>query len=225
MKIKKWAISGTIIFLAIITTIYYFNENYVKKVPLFKQTDFNTVNSKESWRHFGKELKISEKYAKIEDFQLILDKNNSIYSVKFDLVDKDKDTFKVYHYSNCFSCELKEEKQVHISKSTVREWLQYDKLMDANSFFSALDILNEKDFFNNSKFEYKLIVSSGWTEKKLIEGNYYLLKNKNLQKIDNTVAKTVSSGFSLQVIGSERPENFSTDIDTTKFVFIDSYLE
>jgi hypothetical protein len=225
LNIKKWAISGTIILLAIISTIYYFNESYVKKVPLFKQRHFNTVNSKESWSLFGKELKISAKYAKIENFQLILDKNNSIYSVKFDLVDKDNDKFKVYHYSNCFSCELKKENQVHISKSTVSEWLQYDKLVDANSFFSALDILNQKDFFTNSKFKYKLIVSSGWTENRLVEGNYYVLANKNLQKIDITVPKTVSSGFNLQVIGSERPENFSTDIDTTKFVSIRSYIE
>ncbi|MDR6123448.1 hypothetical protein QFZ87_003045 [Bacillus sp. SLBN-46] len=225
MKIKRRALSGAIIVLAIISSIYYFNENYVKKVLLYKQTDFHTVNSKESWRLFREELKVSKENAKIEDFQLILDKNNRIYSVRFDLVDKDDDTFKVFHYSNCFSCELKEENQIHISKNTVSEWLQYDKLVDATRFFAALDILNQKDFFNNSKSEYKLIVSSGWTEGRLVEGNYYLLENKNLQKIDNTGPQKVSSGFNLQVIGSERVENFSTDKDTTKFVFIDSNIE
>ena len=225
MRIKRLAIGSAIIVLAIITTIYYFNENYVKKVPLYKQSDFHTVNSKESWRLFRKELKVSKENAKIEDFQLILDKNNRIYSVRFDLVDKDDDTFKMFHYSNCFSCELKEENQVHISKNTVSEWIQYDKLVDANHFFAALDILNQKDFFNNSTFDYKLIVSSGWTEERLVKGNYYFLKDRNLQKVDNAVPQTVSSGFNLQVIGSERAENFSTDIDTTKFVFIDSYIE
>jgi hypothetical protein len=225
LKIKKRALSGAIIVLAIISSIYYFNENYVKKVLLYKQTDFHIVNSKESWRLFREELKVSKENAKIEDFQLILDKNNRIYSVRFDLVDKDDDTFKVFHYSNCFSCELKEENQIHISKNTVSEWLQYDKLVDATRFFAALDILNQKDFFNNSKSEYKLIVSSGWTEGRLVEGNYYLLENKNLQKVDNTGPQKVSSGFNLQVIGSERAENFSTDKDTTKFVFIDSNIE
>jgi hypothetical protein len=197
----------------------------VKKVSLYKQTDFHSVNSKESWSLFRKELKVSTENAKIEDFQLILDKNNRIYSVRFDLVDKDDDTFKVFHYSNCFACELKEENQVHISKNTVSEWLQYDKLVDATRFFAALDILNQKDFFNNGKSEYKLIVSSGWTEGRQVEGNYYLLENKNLQYVDNSVPQKISSGFNLQVIGSERAENFSTDINTTKFVFIDSNIE
>jgi hypothetical protein len=225
LKIKRRALSGAIIVLAIISTIYYFKENYVKKVPLYKQTDFHTVNSKESWRLFREELKVSKENSKIEDFQLILDKNNRIYSVRFDLVDKEDDTFKVFHYSNCFSCEIKEENQIHISKNTVSEWLQYDKMVDANQFFAALDLLNQKDFFNNSKSEYKLIVSSGWTEGRLVEGDYYLLKDRNLQKVDNTVPQRVSSGFDLQVIGSDRAENFSTDKDTTKFVFIDSNIE
>ncbi|WML55985.1 hypothetical protein [Neobacillus sp. PS2-9] len=225
MKIKRRALSGAIIVLAIISTIYYFKENYVKKVPLYKQTDFHKVNSKESWRLFKEELKVSNENAKIEDFQLILDKNNRIYSVRFDLVDKDDDTFKVFHYSNCFSCELKEENQIHISKNTVSEWLQYDKMVDANRFFTALDLLNQKDFFNNRKSEYKLIVSSGWNEERLVEGNYYLLKDRNLQKVDYAIPQRVSSGFDLQVIGSDRAENFSTDKDTTKFVFIDSNIE
>ncbi|WP_141432465.1 hypothetical protein [Bacillus sp. 03113] len=225
MKIKKWAISGTIILFVILTAIYYFNENYVKEVPLYKQTDFNTVNSKESWKLFRKELNISKENTKIENFQLILDKDNKIYSVKFDLVDKDNDKFTIYHYTNCFSCELKEENKINISKSIVSEWLQYDKLVNADSLFSVLDTLNQKDFFDKSKFEYKLIISSGWNEESYLVDDYYLLENKSLQKIDNAGPKTVSSGFNLQVIGSDGPESFSTDIETTKFVFIDNYLE
>lgn len=70
-----------IILLATIITIFYFNENYVKEVPLFKQIDFNAVNSKESWGLFSEELRISKENAKIENFQLILDKKNKIYSL------------------------------------------------------------------------------------------------------------------------------------------------
>ena len=225
MNKKKWAISSSIILLVILSAIYYFSENYVKEVPLFKQTDFNTVNSKESWKLFRNELNISKENAKIENFQLILDKKNNIYSIKFDLVDKDNDEFTIYHYSNCFSCESKEGNKINISKSKVNEWIQYDNLVYADSFFSALDTLNQKDFFNNKEFKYKLIVSSGWNEERDLEGDYYVLVNNNIQKIGNEGSKTVSSGFNLQVIGSDRPSYFSTDIKTTKFVFIDNYLE
>jgi hypothetical protein len=225
LNIKKWAISSLLILLAILSAIYYFSENYVKEVPLFKQTDFNTVNSKESWKLFRNELNISKENTKIENFQLILDKKNNIYSIKFDLVVKDNDEFIIYHYRNCFSCESKEENKINISKNKVNGWLQYDNLVYADNFFSALDTLNQKDFFDNKIFEYKLIVSSGLNEERELGGNYYVLVNKNIQKIGNEGSKTVSSGFNLQVIGSDRPSNFSTDIKTTKFVFIDNYLE
>ena len=225
LSIKKWAISSSIILLAILSAIYYFSENYVKEVPLFKQTDFNAVNIEESWKLFRNELNISKENTKIENFQLILDKKNNIYSIKFDLVDKDNDELTIYHYSNCFSCESKEENKINISKSKVNKWLQYDKLVYADSFFSALDTLNEKVFFDNKEFKYKLIVSSGWNEERILESDYYVLVNKNIQKIGNAGSKTVSTGFNLQVIGSDRPSNFSTDINTTKLVFIDKYLE
>lgn len=220
---NKRKIIWTVMVLTIVTSIYYINMNKVQETPLYKQREFNTISNKNSWRLFREELKVSRRNTKIEDFQLILDKNNKIYSVKFDLVDKDKDKFIVYHYSSCFSCEINEENKVSISKSTAREWLQYDKLVEADIFFSALDDLNKKDFFEHSKFEYKLIVSSGWNEESLLKGDYYLLEDKSLQKISNGKPKTMSTGYNLQVIGSDRPESFSTDIETTKFVFIDSY--
>ncbi|CEG27207.1 hypothetical protein [Bacillus sp. B-jedd] len=220
MNIKKWTINSSLILLVILSAIYYFNENYVKEVPLFKQTDFNTVNSKESWKLFRNELNISKLNTKVEDFQLILDERNNIYSIKFDLVDKDNDEFTIYHYK-----ESKEENRINISKSNVKEWLQYDNLVDADSFFSALDTLNQNDFFDNEKFAYKLIISSGWNEERELEGHYYVLLNNKIQKIENEEFKAVSSGFNLQVIGSDRPSNFSTDIITTKSIFIENFLE
>jgi hypothetical protein len=211
--------------LAIVSLIFYFNVNHVKQVSFYKKIEFNDVSNKKNWKLFQKELKVSKENTKIENFQLILDKKNHIYSVNFDLVDKVNDKFNVYHYIYCFSCELKEEKKVSISKSTAKEWLQYNQLVAAERFFSALDELNKKDFFDESNFEYRLIVSSGWNEERLLEGDYYFLKNNSLQKISNTQPKSVSSSFNLQVIGSDRPSSFSTDIETTKFVFVVSYLE
>ena len=225
MNIKKWSVIVTIIIFTITITLYFLNENYVKKVSLFKDPDFNTVNNKESWKIFRNELNISKKNSKIENFQLILDNNNNIYSVNFDLVDKNNGEYTIYQYSNCFSCKSKEENKVNISKSTVTEWLQYEKLMYADSFFSVLDILNQKGFFNNKELKYKLIVSSGFREKIDLEGDYYSLENNELIKIDKADPRTVSSGYNLQVIESKQPESFSTNKELTKSVFIDNYLE
>ncbi|MFD6211515.1 hypothetical protein [Peribacillus sp. NPDC060253] len=85
-----------------------------------------TVNSQESWDSFRGKLSISKRNAKIENYQLILNKRNNIYSVKFDLIDKDPGEFTIYHYRNCFSCASKEGNKIHISKSTVTQWQQYE---------------------------------------------------------------------------------------------------
>jgi hypothetical protein len=50
------------------------------------------------------------------------------------------------------------------------------------------------------------------------------LKDENFQKIDE-FSKDISSGYNLQVIGSDRQEQFSTSTNNTKFVFINSYYE
>ncbi|MGJ7912497.1 hypothetical protein [Neobacillus sp. LXY-1] len=221
MKLKTWSITGSIALLAIIVVLY-FSQNHIKKVPIFKQSDFNSVNSVKSWKKFSEELKISEKGTKIEDFQLILDKNNHIYSVKFELVEKVNDKFTVLQYSHCYSCETEGENRVYISKSTSDEWLQYNKLIEANRFFSALEQLNQQGFFEGSKFNYHLLVSSGWTENIQVDGDYYILQNSNLKKMDEVSTSKKSKGFNMQDIGSDRPSNFSTDKETTKIVFIDS---
>ena len=49
--------------------------------------------------------------------------------------------------------------------------------------FSAPDTLNQKDFFDNRELKYKLIVLSSWNEEGILESNYYVLVNKNIQKM------------------------------------------
>ncbi|WP_162144778.1 hypothetical protein [Peribacillus kribbensis] len=223
MNIKKWPLIVLAFFALFLSVIYFVNSNHVKEVLLFKENDFNSVNSTESWRHFRKELNLSQENVRIQNFQLILDKNNKIYSVKFDLADK-KDTGKitVYHYSNCFSCDTKEENRVNISKNSVREWKQYDKMMRAESFFKSLHVLKQQGFFNTNKFNYELIVSTGWIERIGLEGEYFLLENKTIHKIDHTKPR---KGLSLQVIGNNLPHSFSTDVETTKSIFLPDYYQ
>lgn len=224
MNIRRWAINASIvlvvIFIAILSERYDFNEMAAKEVPFFKQNDFNTVNSKESWELFRKELHLSKLTTKVENFELILDKKNHVYSVQFDLVDKEKDGFVIYRYN-----QLKEENKVSISKSNVNKWTQYNNLVYADRFFSDLHTLNQNDFFDGKAFPYKLIISTDWHKEEELAGHCYTLLDGDIKKIDNETFKKGSSGSSLQVIGSDRPSSFSTDINTTKFVFIDYYLE
>ncbi|MFT8323083.1 MAG: hypothetical protein ABF649_19625 [Bacillus sp. (in: firmicutes)] len=220
MQKRIWAITVTLIFLVILAAIYNFYENRPKKVSLYKQEDFNTVNNVDSWHQFREKLTITNN-AKLENFKLTLDKNQTIYSVVFDVIDKEKDYFIVYHYRTCYSCEEEEDNKVSISKQKIKEKVQYDELMDAEQLFSKLDYLNQKNFFSNPKFEYQLIVSLGTSANLGLEGKYFLLKDKELQKIEPPNSNGYLSGFYLLVIGKQFPKEFGTDMETTKIVLFD----
>ncbi|WP_019413041.1 hypothetical protein [Paenisporosarcina sp. TG20] len=221
MSIKKWVLFWMIICLMVVISLIYYNRNVVQQVTFYNQVDFNTVNSSDSWEVFREKLKITKQNSKIENFKLIIDDNKNIHSVKFDVIDKVNSTFEIYHYQNCFSCEFEEENQVQIHINKSDEWKQYDKLINASDFFLKLDLLKQENFFENRKYEYILIHSKGWNEGIGLEGDYFILENESLNKIDKT-EQTNYKGFSLSVMGNNLPSNFNSD-KKTDTVFISNF--
>ncbi|MFD1019492.1 hypothetical protein [Thalassobacillus hwangdonensis] len=204
----------SVVILALSISIY--QQNHVRTMTFYEQPTFDNTNQLETWQLFSEKMNVSMENSKIENFRSTLDKNLTILSLRFDLVEKVNNTFHVYYYSQCVSCE---NDQVSINRSTAKEWLQYDQMVYANSFFTSLDNLIEQKFLSNEAFNYQLIVSSGWRESRIMEGSYYLLKDEVIQEISNDTPQTVS-GFHFQVIGNDQPTSFHTDEDTTKAVFI-----
>ena len=195
---KKRVMISVIIGLIAAISMIYIGKNRVKQVPLYNHADFNTINSSQSWGEFREKLKISKQYSKIEYFKLIIDKNQEIHSLNLDVVDKVDGKYKIYHYQNCFSCERKEENQVYMNKSTLDTWSQYEDLVTAQEFFSKLDELKKEKFFGNHENEFILLKSSGRNEAIGLPGEYFVLNNKNIRKIDKT-ENTSYQGINLMV--------------------------
>lgn len=219
---KKWLVGSILILCGIIVLFYTFNKNKAEEVLLYSQVNFKDINNTESWESFKKEINITN--AQIEDFQMILDDKNHIYSVKLNLVKKNNDTYTLHRYDKCNSCELPEENEVFIRKNKVSEW-ENQKLLDADIFFSVLDILKDQGFFDNKRFKYKLIATSGLNEEIALEGDYYQLKHKSLRKLANLTNEETYSGYNLQVIGNDLPEEFGTSDETTQSVIFDTVFK
>ncbi len=217
---KIWVTFGVIICLFVISW-FYFNRNDIQQVSFYNQMDFSTVNNSDSWEAFSRDLGLIEHSSKIENYKLIMDTNNNIHSLRFDVIDKVNGEFEIYHYKNCYSCELEEENQVQIHMNTADKWIQFDELINADDFFKKMDVLNQENFFESRKFEYHLIVSSGRYENIALIGDYFVLEDERLEKIDKTEEDNYQ-GMNVRVMGNHLPSNFSSSSETDT-VFISHF--
>lgn len=220
---KSWIFLAITCLVAALIMVYINKKNEVYQVPFYNQVNFNSVNNNNSWEKFREEIGISESNSKIENFKLIVDKNNNIYSVKFDIVDKVNGEFEIYRYENCFSCELEEENQVRINRLTTDKYNRYEEIIKANEFFPKLDFIKQEMFFEDRGNEFILIHSSGSNDNIDIEGDYFTLENRNLNKIDNKEDYRYK-GVNLQFYMNNLPTNFSSD-DNTVTVFISNFTK
>ena len=106
---------------------------------------------------------------------------------------------------------------------TTNKYIQYEELIKANEFFRKLDFLKQEMFFEDRGNEFILIHSSGSNESIGIEGDYFVLENRDLNKIDNN-EDYLYKGFNLQVYMNNLPNNFSSD-DNTDTVFISNFIK
>lgn len=219
-KVVRFLFFAMIPFIVICLGIYLLNQDDVKPIPFYKHSDFTSLNNSASWKEFKETLNISDYNAKIANFKLIIEDNKKIYSVKFDIIDHTDGKFTYYWYQNCYSC-TQEENKPFIKKFERQESPEYYHLMDANSFFTKLDLLKKEGFINNTSFPYNIIWLKGTNESIAYPGEYFLLLDKQLQKLEKSNARF--SGYNLQVIGNNSPERFSTTEETTRTIFISHF--
>ena len=201
--------------------IYLLNQDEVKPVLFYKNSNFTNLNNNDSWKDFKENLNISEYNARIGNFQLIIEDNKKIYSVQFDIIDHSEGKITHYWYRNCYSCKHREENKPVITKFERKDSNEYYKFMDANTFFAKLDLLKKEGFFANTHFPYNIIVSQGTNESIAYPGEYFLLLDHQLKKLDQSNASY--SGYYLQAIGNHNPDGFETTEQTTRNVFISHF--
>lgn len=227
MKKVIWSIIGLLVVVAIISAVIMnINDNKTKQTLLLKKDDLKSGEISDNWESFRKEQGMSNKDAKIKDFNLSLDKDKNIQSLQFTIIDnQDNDSYKVTNYKQCFECDSKSEDELTVtSKKESKKPAQYDNLINADEFFSKLDILNKKDFLTSKGSKYSILVSKGLYRESKYNGSYFALEGNKLNKLAEIKDPEKNYvGTDMQVIGSNDPISYQTDRGTTKTVLIANY--
>lgn len=194
----------------------------VKQTQLFKQKEFGIINTYKSWDNFANELNISKRSSKIQDFDMVLTKNNKIYSVNFNVIEESTKGFSIYQYNQCLMCETKQENKVSIEKDVVDSWSGYADLVDTEDFFKDLQLVKESQQRKNN-YDYSLIRSSGRYEETALEGEYYFLEGARFKPMNPPESNEFYTAFNFQVMGNNFPEGFSSGENTTKTFLVSDY--
>ncbi|WP_409292673.1 hypothetical protein [Peribacillus sp. SCS-37] len=212
MKLYKWGL------LFLLTTGLALGIHYVTDdthAQLFKRETLKSVMLAEKWKEVKNEKDLDQN-AKIEDFQMMLDKNSRIESIKFNIIENRGDGFTVYHYR-----EDQEVEHATISETDSKRYDSFEKLTNAASLFKNLDSLNNQDFFNDqAKHPYNLIVAGGEFENIEVRGNYYILDKKPI--LQHSPGNKGMKGYWLRMIGNNKPQEFSSDSEGTKTVMMNN---
>jgi len=191
-------------------------------VAFYEDAMFSTVSSSASWESFRDTLRIDET-ARIENVELIVDKNHVIHSIQFQLVAKKNEKFDTYRYSQCLTCEEEAESRTYFFQASSPEWLQYDRLIEAHTFFDKLDVLYNSGMLIDENFEYTAITSRGEFEGIGFPGRYYVIAETEIREIEKS-PKHHYEGFNVQIYGTNQTTSFGTD-EQTRTVFIDMFKE
>ncbi|WP_409294098.1 hypothetical protein V1498_12730 [Peribacillus sp. SCS-26] len=212
MKLYNWGL------LLLLTASLAWGIHYVTDdthAQLFKGETIESVKLAEKWKEVKNEQDIN-KNAKIENFQMLLDKNSRIESVKFNIIEKRGDSFTIYRYR-----EDQEVEHATISEIDAKRYDSFEKLTKAASLFKNLDALNKQHFFyDQGKHPYNLIVAGGEYENILVRGDYYILGKKPI--LQQNPGNKDMKGYWLQMIGNNKPQEFSSDSEGTKTVMMNN---
>lgn len=216
-----WGLFSLVIAVLLVST-FSNNGSTVKQTQLFKQKEFGLIDTYKSWENFANEMDISKRNSKIQDFELVVSKNNKIHSLKFNVIEESTKGFFLYQYKQCITCETKEENKVTIVKDSVDSWSGYSKLIDAKDFFRNLQLVKESQR-GKSKYEYNLLRSSGRYDETALEGIYYALNGSAFSEIKPPTNKQYYVAFNIQMVGNEYSDDFSSNADNTKTFLVSEY--
>lgn len=224
-----WTIVGLLVVVAIISAVIMnINNNKTKQTLMLKKDDLKSGEISDNWESFRKEQGMSNKDAKIKDFNLSLDKDKNIYSLQFTIIDNpDSNSYKVTDYEKCFGCDTKSENELSVTSSIKdKKPASYDKLIRADEFFSKLDTLNKQDFLTPKNFKYSIVNSTGAYRGSKFTGSYFVLDGNKLNKLAELKDPEKNYvGNDVQITGSNDPVSYQTANGTTKSVIIANYKE
>lgn len=152
-----------------------------------------------------KKLKLADKYVKLEDFRLEYKESGKLTELSWNLLLQNEDET-INRYEIYYDVD---KNGYEISKSRSDTWLQYDKLVYANSLLENLDVLNIKDITNTKgSFSSYVIRSDGQFDNYgIADNNSYIITDEEVHLIEEKqlpVGAYNISTYAMKKTGEER---------------------
>ncbi|MDF2682276.1 MAG: hypothetical protein K0R47_3466 [Brevibacillus sp.] len=162
---------------------------------------------------------ISEK-ALLEEFHLIHDKRQNIVSIRMRIIDQVDGQYDSYSYKRCYSCPVEEQKEQDVltKRERVRK-TPVPRLVEADNFFRVLDVGMKDQVIARKEFQYYLIVCNGEYASIGLPETYYRVEESGLDRM-TFHDKPETDGFSIQIIGSEKPGPFPSGEKSVQLIFL-----
>jgi hypothetical protein len=156
-------------------------------------TNWYSMNWQNEYVRICKELSIHQD-AKLEDFKAVITPQGQLHHLDFELT-----TFHgKQEYIHYFLRFIPKEKKYTVRASKLNSWLQYDRLIHAESFFQMLDSIPLKNIISKHDDNYFIIESEGEEIHYAIEGHQkFKMVDDKIIEIDNSELPITGYYFTL----------------------------
>jgi hypothetical protein len=157
-------------------------------------TNIYTIDLNNDFNEIKQKLGVKET-VKIEDFDADFDDSGAIKKLEYKLITKDKEGFILYNVT------LSSNKYT-LKPIRVKEWLQYDRLINEEQFFYALGHLDLKQIKPEEKYPYYTIKCDGdYTNWAVKDWDNFLITNNGYKKLKNE--ELPASGYVFWIFGNK----------------------
>ncbi|WP_156319846.1 hypothetical protein [Bacillus sp. FJAT-18017] len=140
-----------------------------------------SINFQEEYERIRHKLDLENNSLSLQDFVIEYNKNGTIRDLHLELISTEDNGLK--HYTIQYNSE---KNRYQVLQSQLDNWLQYDRLVDADLFFKNLGVLNIQDI-TRSKGDYSYYVVRGsgeWIEYDSENQASFMVKNGKIQEVN-----------------------------------------
>lgn len=158
-----------------------------------------TIKLQDEYELIKQELSHKNNSLKLEDFVLNYEEDGRITDLRWQLIEQIEDHYNLYKIQYDFN-----RKSYRIERSQPDNWLQFNRLIEADSFFAVLKGLNMKDITHvKEDTRYYSIKSTGeWGNYGEENLTYFIDANGDMQLIDKQHLPV--KGFTISTIAMKK---------------------
>ncbi|HEY8362898.1 MAG TPA: hypothetical protein VIK77_08445 [Tissierellaceae bacterium] len=153
---------------------YYERPRYVEAIT----TNIYELNFQNHWKEVAETLGLDEhsiRTARVENLKIDYEKDGGLKELRYEVIWKEGGQFM---HAQIYLHEGERKFEIRVTK--VDQWLQYDRLINAERLFEKLDQINIKDLTPEGEFLYYGFVFGGWDNFAIKDGEIFIIENSKI---------------------------------------------